>query len=357
MVSGCAGESEEGVKARIVDTYKGESPAKKIARRAAWTSMIRSVGGSVGNKSVMFLASREGGDVPVLRALGVCDAQMIAVERCASAAESFAARYPDVKLFVGDIADAVRVYSQSLACVFADFCSCVSLGLHQTSVAIMLSVKSSTAVAFAVMRGREGKISESHVWDTPRNRHQRRRDASVFRYDEAAKRHNRARHVNGSKVMDIVLQGKDGAAEDDRIYGRLYALLDDYEKGVCSPSGKAIWVRPMGSVGTESEWYLDHVITYQSETSESHGVPLAIGCFAPSSYRDAWLERMRNGDDTSCRDLTMWTRVGRVSTDDIRDEICSGAKPESLNVSPSTAAAWRAHATRGTYMNRDACER
>ena len=67
----------------MIDTYKGESAGKKLARCAFWQ---RCLFRRPEPRRIAFLASREGGDVGTLSALGVPISSMVGIERNEEAA-------------------------------------------------------------------------------------------------------------------------------------------------------------------------------------------------------------------------------------------------------------------------------
>jgi hypothetical protein len=92
-------------------------------------------------------------------------------------------------------------------------------------------------------------------------------------------------------------------------------------------------------------------ISYQSATERSRGVPMIIGIFGGRLVTDETVERSlsEEGLMEAIAALPDSVKVGHVERRDIRNMILTGTPAERFNVTRTTAAAWRAHATRGTY--------
>jgi hypothetical protein len=103
--------------------YKGESPAKKMARIQYWISLRETMGLNHFQKSKhMVLASRECGDVSALLGLGVQASNIIAVDIDPLAIDAVKSRFPGVKAIHGDVVTVARTMNRKLSSVFLDFC-------------------------------------------------------------------------------------------------------------------------------------------------------------------------------------------------------------------------------------------
>ena len=328
------------------DTYKGESPSKKLARFMFWSLALKmdaerrrllkqppSIGRHV------FLASRVGGDASVLRGLGVPDGRMLAVERNEDAANEFRKRWPDVPLVVGDISDVLESdeFRDQSAIVFLDFCAPICAPTLETIRRVNLAVTDGTILGVALLRGRETKSDSIEVMPNA-NRTQRRIARAVNRghirriLNSGERIGSIANHLaNGgqaspSALIDVFKDRNNGSADGSR-HGAIQYLL------ALDPRNPSLHV-----------W---HAISYQSNVGDSRGVPMSIALMSQEeSVQNKCGFRIQNA---SVRDLAHLRKIALNMHSQFGEAV-----PLLLNIDPSTFAAWRAHATRGTYEKRSA---
>jgi hypothetical protein len=139
------------------DTYKGESPSKKFARFMYWAGIASLVGSKKFLKGRhLVLASREGGDIAMLRGMDVPARNIIAVEINPTAAMEVQDKYPDVKIVCGDVEQIAKEYKRSLSSAFLDFCSPVSQPLLQKVCQVIRhSLMDGAVLGCAFLNGRE----------------------------------------------------------------------------------------------------------------------------------------------------------------------------------------------------------
>lgn len=321
------------------DTYKGESPTKKFARFFFWRDVMREYGREAFSQSHhVFLASRIGGDVSVLSALGVPQTRMWAVERDADAAAEFHQRWPGVTLFIGDIADVIEHETRAgwkPLTVFMDFCAPPCAETIDCVRRVSNAMPEWSTIGMAHMRGRE-PIAENLEPIKGLSRQQRRIWVSINRPN--AKRDRRLRGASYGMAPS-------GEAVSARHFIGESAKTGNVDQSRTVDVFNLLQINPMNE-----RLELLRLYNYQSATSDSNGVPMSIGVmrrrargFAQSDGYDA-------------------VGLPRFTEDNVRravldSQICvNEAYPMGcpdvaglLNVPAGTAAAWRAHATRGTY--------
>ena len=138
------------------DTYKGESPAKKLVRAMYWWR-VRSVLGwqrFIASKHLV-LASREGGDIGVLQSLGVPNANIIAVEYNAEAARACKQKFPEIVIVVEDAFAVAKRRADKLGSVFFDLCSPIDTVLIERLLPFVRLMQRGAVLGVAGLRGRE----------------------------------------------------------------------------------------------------------------------------------------------------------------------------------------------------------
>jgi len=140
------------------DTYKGESLGKKIARAWFWILAREYLGSSFYTGKHLVLASREGGDAAVLKAMGVSTSNIHAAEINQEAASAFAKQHPDVSLYIGDVNKLVkkRNLSNAFVCAHLDFCGNMSEKLLDMSMsAARFAIRDCGILSIGFSKGRE----------------------------------------------------------------------------------------------------------------------------------------------------------------------------------------------------------
>ena len=326
------------------DTYKGESPGKKLARLVFWSEVKKSLGtrfDDVHQARIVCLASREGGDISVLKALGVPVARILGIDRCPDAIASCRQRHPDTDLRVGDV---TRVLSTlpfdrtlrgpAVDAVFLDFCS--PLNTETLGVASQVCSNLSpcgTVLGVGFMRGRE-KPTTAAMDVGGANRRLRRAALSVGGID--------AGHI-------AILEGKSKDVREVLVPA----------KQLVGELAHAITLTTLLSASSSGRWPVRRgTIHYHSRSREGHGVPMCIVLFSVGSVA----ERAPRGDRRLSHKMERQLGLAgfreffhRVDADEdrLRTAVLAGEHDPSphlkLNIDPRTIAAWRAHEARGTY--------
>lgn len=134
-----------GEGALIQDTYRGESLDKKLQRIAFWADVPRGA-------RCLFLGSREGGDASTLLGMGHKTEDLFAAEICEEAAYCFGKKFPDIRLYKGD----VRNYNISnLTAIYLDFCSPLCSDVYDCVVDMLPKCLDQSILAVNVLKGRD----------------------------------------------------------------------------------------------------------------------------------------------------------------------------------------------------------
>lgn len=319
------------------DTYKGESPSKKMARAKYWRAVKREMGERFLRELHVVLASREGGDISALIAFGVPREKIVAVDRVKEAAEACAAKWPGVGVVHGDIADVVEALRDRVGSVLLDFCAPVCTETVLTGRRVLRALRYKSVFGWAVLKGREqGDIVVDGAGDMGR-RQRRAMEASNRRYQKKAP----ALHGTMVKMMahgEVAARDLlDSSTEDvGQHVGRAYAYLTAVH---------ADRMMPWRGI-TEPKL----VIAYQSITAASRGVPMMM-CLSVKHRPDGHQPWKRPANP-------MVVQLSKMTDEAVRAYAVSEAPDADpamlLNISPATIAAWKAHATRGTYEGKRA---
>jgi hypothetical protein len=137
-------------------SYNGESFGKKLARLDFWLRARMWRGSDFDRDELLLLASREGGDVALLKGLGVDPKRICAVDNNSAACAAFAAKHPDVQIHFGDVGALTKRWGRKFGVVFLDFCGWAAGAELRALCDVAQSATSQDSVfAFAFMRGRE----------------------------------------------------------------------------------------------------------------------------------------------------------------------------------------------------------
>jgi len=140
--------------------YAGESIGKKLARANFWVRAKEWLGTRFYEELHLILASNEGGDISVLKGLGVPAANIFAAEIDEDAATRCRDKHQDVTVFSGDVVDAAAQIGRDrkVCCAFLDFCGWGGERDLRTISSVATScLRDESVLAYAFMRGREPK--------------------------------------------------------------------------------------------------------------------------------------------------------------------------------------------------------
>jgi len=132
------------------DTYKGESDQKRFARLLFWLHLSP----DTKDEKKLVLASREGGDIAVMRAGNIRPETIVAVDTCPDAIRECQAKHPGPQYIVGDAGDAAE-REGPLCAALLDFCGPICDSTLTTAIRVARSVRPGGLFGVAVLRGRE----------------------------------------------------------------------------------------------------------------------------------------------------------------------------------------------------------
>lgn len=138
-----------------IESHRGDTLGKRLARLSFYLRIRAWCGNTAfARMRFLYLASFEGGDASVLKALGIPAEQQLAVDINAESLRDFSAEHPDVPTWHGDVG---RLGGRKFDCVFLDFCGNVSHRTIETcvSAAALVPRRDGAVFAWAVQRGRE----------------------------------------------------------------------------------------------------------------------------------------------------------------------------------------------------------
>lgn len=356
----------------MTDTYKGESLQKKQARYVthvaakAWQESLYP--GNWQKGLHVFLASREGGDIGALHSTGVPYDNMVGADRCEEALRLCHEKWSaiigeqnedmgphlvlcdDATVEVGWLghclgrvkgSESANVCKEGddcwvarwakrsghpwVASVFLDFCAHLDKDTIEAIAYTWSSISIGSAMSVAVLKGREKKQAIKRAFTAPHsNRRMRRAELSR----------------TGNQALALVGRMFRGEVRWD-VPAALEAI--NGQCGSRHPAG-ARWLL-LNYVLTMScrESYPDPILVleYQSSTKASSGVPMLIMGFGKRRLGQSVVES------------PIFTKLSDATATDWRSRIITDTSLEEasliLNAPQSSVAAWKAHATRGTY--------
>jgi len=382
------------------DTYKGESLQKKHARylthllAQAWTNESK-YRGNFERGMHAFLLSREGGDIGVLRSLGVPFDNMVGLDRSEDAIHSCVEKWGWAKTADSEGTTPHFVLCNDADVEFAGICAC--LDSHKDPTFVRREMSTGRIVDPNNPGGCPEEAATGSCWT------KRWASRSGFPYISSAFwdfcghldkltiqaiADTWARLSIGSVFSVAVLKGREKRQTTHRsviapfanrkmrraqraILGEGNAILSSMMRGA-TPWNVAEVIAAFeaehGRKPALARWRLVRdvlvmadlfhtsvpepisIIEYQSRTKKSGGVPMLIVSFAKRWRKDAadvfWEPiRIRLSDRVSLK----WRNA-------ILAERTNEDAALILNVPRATASAWKAHATRGTYDKSEAAE-
>lgn len=359
------------------NNHRGDTLSKRIARLEFYIRVRAWVGEErFTQMKFLYLASFEGGDASVLRAMGVPDENQLAVDFDSDSLERFIEKYPTIPTHLGRVEDIDD--AQRFDCIFLDFCANLSEGTIAACVQTIPKLRAQTdsIFAFAIQRGRE-KGWKSKIEEASRQ------------VIESTARRSMA---NGWPVMlgDNPHEERLADGRTSIIYN---AIADEAMKcGVCLYTLTRITYRSLNP---------------QERMRGKPGTPMIIAGYWAAKFRDGLTQKQFEdkasyGVTVNALLLKEWNRIGIVcslegTTYEIDEDIpplmherlyrlaavnggpmldlvgfesqaclcravvnCDEQEIDpalALNLSTGSVAALRAHATRGTYKHVDDIER
>jgi len=323
--------------AYVEDTYKGESPAKKLARLEFWTRAVSIMGDRAGRIAV--LASREMGDYGVLSALGMAE-RVVAIDRCASAVEAAKSKYPSADVRHTEAATLRLETQEPIACAFLDFCSPICVDIIDTLALFAERGTPGDLLGVGFLKGREQDTERRCKSENAHLTSRRHRRALLSKFGE------------GSRELIGIATGTHTSCRGI-VQGSIYRR---FAPGEARARELALAV---GAVSYQDIKLLG-TIHYQSRTANSCGVPMTYALFrivknplnrTGSSVERAVADRVRILGSTRAASFDVSVPADECLVRRKALDIESEGKDASLllNIPRGTISAWKAHDTRGTY--------
>ncbi len=362
----------------MADTYKGESSAKRLMRFWVWDHILRNEAAAcrvaaeqslsvTPLRKFIVLASREGGDVSVLRGLGIPEEQILAAEIEPAAADAFARRWPNVELHRGDVVDLIAKRAQEIDIILLDLCG--KLGEKTITTIQRAFVKAPPICIFGVcvLRGMEDDV-ELPLSIRRGNRADRRRMQAAHRHGGVlvAKVGYRSCGKKVTFTSTSTLDDSGGNSMNTLTEVRLHQAelarqrKEDFSKWSWMADRRREIEREDRQTDKSRHRSINRIlyetidthvssffsVNYQSDTLEGQGVPMTYSFHVKGSevYQD---------DEEETRFFHLRWANHDLAEKKMRQMVA--AEPERpwellFNLPRSTIAAWRAHVARGTYL-------
>ena len=311
-----------------VDTYKGDSDGKKMARCVCWQYVFQELGVSDGR--FFTLASRLGGDVSCLLGSGVTVDRILAAERNAEAAMACGERWPGLRVIVGDALDVFLANDpKTFDCCMLDFCGPLGVDVLACFARCAAVMRAGAMIVIGFMRGRErnsdkGLAPSSRAWrrSNKKNGKRRRSRTAASSFE----------HEVGSRT-EMLSQVRTGMGKLRAMYGA--------EAKHCGGTLRVVeLLHVLETVFPELHLECTALYDYQSATDDSNGVPMTYAAF-----------KKRNGPvpTRDVKTLRFDTEKVPLRTMAIALELDGNDAAMMLDIPAATVAAWKAHYSRGTY--------
>lgn len=299
-------------------TYRGDSDGKRWSRFQWWRQALICIGEErFLNGRHLVLASRVGGDISVLLALGVRAEKIVAVDRERSAVEACREKYPSVTCVHGDIDNVARAYGRVFDVALVDLCGqATTETVRLLSRIVSFGMRDGGIFGWSVMSGREAPHRMSVI------------DGARRFYDAAMERAGLERRADKHTTRNVFLA-----------IGLRRELLP-----------RRIAVLPF------TDWQ------YQSSTRESVGVPMTMAISIvvralPGTSLNAFRRLLFRRFDEAGEKVREFTVSGKLRNQDSAEEILrladvldghTAPTAALLNIAPGQLAARRAWRTRKT---------
>lgn len=308
------------------DTYKGDSPGKKLARAWFWQCMFGLRQWCQPN--VLVLPGRDGADIRAASVFGVKEHDVFGAERSPEAHAMVTAAYPSAQIHAGELAELIRLpkVTRNIDAMLLDFCSPISDGLLDLFCeAVVRCAKHKSVVGIGFMYGRESDLRDEIASD---------RIACTGLY-QGYRGH---RFNSAADARETVASGNIMA--------------------VCAHRG--VGMVPVGRV------------RYHSRTETSRGVPmlyLVFECIRNAGRSTRQILRCVRRAEKQYDRSALYGPVTRTDYTDndphkllrrtvVRVAKVKGAEDAAslFSLQRSTVSAWLAHDTRGTYSDKRTTE-
>lgn len=337
------------------DRYGGESVGKKLARFNFWERASAWMGADFLKTRHLVLASREGGDISVLRGLGVSPKNIVAVERNSRAVGDCQKRHPEVRVIHGDVVAVARRNRLEIGVALLDFCSWpTDEALDCVFGVAAHALKNSAVLGYAFLRGREPKNVFSQMAKLSEVEQRQQAEQTNFLSDCGAVTPDSARRFPADGRSKFIFDSVQGRLTPLRV--GLFTLAQiGYHSSCAWRRGVpmqiwAKWVMRAPELSQRSfEKRCASVAQHwlgALQVAEAYSLPPE----GERQVRVSWEKDRHALVPTGVTfDREFISMASLVAAARSLDEIYPGQAHLLLNISPGRLAAWRAHATRGTY--------
>lgn len=330
-------------------SYRGDIDAKRLARYDYWRGVRGWMGDDFTSSRHLVLASEYGGDISTLLGMGVASENIFAVDIDPVAAERCRLKFAGVDVVADDVESVIRRRPRGyFGSIFLDFCSWFTPAVRRRCAAAALHVPPGGVFGVGVMRGREGKAFT------------RARVPMARKVSAKAKSMGCDRPLWVSRnVKPTSLPANDGrggliyeAIQNDIMAARRLAIgvtALTYQNGRTPMMYRAFGIETPGPLSRKSfvRYCERRISTVLRARSDAYRLSAVLG-------REllAHVEVLGRSRPISAS-MIHWDsdRGGCVDMARAANE-CGDDAAACLNVSRGTLAAWRAHATMGTYDSR-----
>ncbi len=351
-----------------IDSYKGESLGKKIGRAWFWVVVRHWLGEQFFTGKHLVLASREGGDVAVLKAMGVPAKNIVAMELNRHAAILFAEKHPDVRVHIGDVATLVndRMFRGNLSCAHLDFCSWCTPEVVDAAVRVArFGMRDGGVLSIGVMKGREQGYTkrelsalktiqdEEPCMDRSLQKAWPARDRQTWARMESSKRRRylllfaiNEELLSGGPPVGVMPMTSVGynSGKTPMLYDVLVVCRDMTRRRLCLRMSKTLEEAADANLQHAkdiAEWSARNYQLIDDRILSSADDFLRLHRAIPFAGKTTLAGEMEIGEPTPIVAATVADAIERLNP--------GTSAADVLTVRRGRLAAWRAHATRGTY--------
>ena len=134
-------------------TYRGDSPGKKVSRAKLWTQTAQWMTSLNQPYLGSLVLAGHGGDISVIKGMGMNPARVTAVDICQDAADYCKELHPEANVLKADAAQISKNILYNTA--HLDFCNSISIDNMKTIVEVMRNIRKPGIVAITMLKGRE----------------------------------------------------------------------------------------------------------------------------------------------------------------------------------------------------------
>ncbi len=360
-------------------TYRGDSPGKKVSRAKLWTQTAQWMTSLNQPYLGSLVLAGHGGDISVIKGMGMNPARVTAVDICQDAADYCKELHPEANVIKADAAQISKNILYNTA--HLDFCNSISIDNMKTIVEVMRNIRKPGIVAITMLKGREvGKQDFRQLVPkitSAQRRFARKTAASRGFYIQShlmlSKRYKcELSHLMemAEKEMRSFMGGLQGWAEFNkhqpkncRMFkrtGSLTALGFAFKRLVLIRS-----ILEAAMYGEEIHGYPVFCTTYQSKTKHSQGTPFYTVAFMVSDNpRDDHLIQSKLHECAAHHGHYFRSLMSgeeqlalKIAAAELSKLYSAGQVAQMLDVKKGRIAAWKAHDTMGTYGVDDYYER